>query len=123
MSSFERIKPFDFFSQVGRPAPSDLMGPRVPQFVTQSEREEAQAAVRNLWERIRAAPSRVVFDTRPYIHRDWGEADVLVTLDSLGMVEDKPKRLLSLSRNPRRREDRPVFKLSFDPQAQIKDVP
>ncbi len=118
---FKKAPVFDILGQLGRHAPLDLMGPKPSRFTSPIEQKEAAAAVRRLWERVRDQGAAVVFPTREYIRRDWNEADFLVTIDSLGMHEDTPKRLLSLSRTPQGNSARPVFKLAFDPQAAIQD--
>ncbi|WJJ55032.1 hypothetical protein [Xanthomonas phage RTH11] len=114
MSSFERVKPIDFFSQLGRPAPLDLMGPRLPKYVTQAEREEAEEAMRKLWARVRVFPG-VVTELPTVKASDLTTADVLITLDSLSMHEDQKQ--LTVVHSKRRTAGRPMFKLAFDPHA------
>lgn len=122
LDDFEKVPKINLFDIIAQPARLDLSGLKLPRFTNPIEEEYNARIVKQLFQRVRTmgTPTTVLPSKRA---EELSAADCIVTLDSMAMLEDRPKYLLSLSRNPRSRQDRPIFKLDFDPQAQIKDVP
>lgn len=122
LDDFEKVPKINLFDIIAQPARLDLSGLKLPRFTNPIEEEYNARIVKQLFQRVRTmgTPTTVLPSKRA---EGLSAADCIVTLDSMAMLEDRPKYLLSLSRNPRSRQDRPIFKLDFDPQAQIKDVP
>lgn len=122
LDDFEKVPKINLFDIIAQPARLDLSGLKLPRFTNPIEEEYNARIVKQLFQRVRTmgTPTTVLPSKSA---EELSAADCIVTLDSMAMLEDRPKYLLSLSRNPRSRQDRPIFKLDFDPQAQIKDVP